>query len=750
MIISDVKLKELNGEKPQYSDRYHRKAFKSKYQSDLIKGIVEIIKNGVDAYVNESEFEKNKERLIKVYLDTQKGLVRITNFAKGMDYVTFGKALKVGEDTSGNKEGTTGAHGYGMKEAAWAFKQTKIITLRDGLYSSRIFYWDNINDVPLSAWEKDENGVELINCEVNKQIIEISRIDSEGTLFEAYIPEEIPSPRPETLRQNLSNHILLRAINQSNKFKIILEYVDTKNGEVKNYPIKYEPPEILSLRQDTISMDKGNFSFNYPSYGAIDCFYDIYLATRELLSTGDTREAGLLICEGEFSVLDCTLFGHGDRVASRFFGKVILKGKIREICKKERILDDKRESGLIEKTPLYVSLHSFFHKKLEELVDKERKRLNKNTGEVTKGVLENKQDLIKEFNKIDRQENEETSQIVGDIKFTPGENGIRFCVENYLKLVESEEKKVHLVIDPTIIPIGSSIEIVSNKLELEVEPKKFIITKMDVDKDNIFKKKISFKSDSIDSFLVTAYVKGMLNKTELNIEVVRDSRLHIKKPLEFVPDESTIVAGKSKDFSLIIDASRFLGINNISITKDNFFIINQQISLKNTRILKDNLRELLIPIHCAGKPNQKGKITAIIDEVSAELRLEIIDSKDRHLRGDFEGIDEDKTEDPDELGYYDEKKKVIYVCVNHPLLRYYRRNQQIEENIGYRVIYGDVIIREFCKVLARKKVKTFENMTADDYRVKYSKKYEDVYKKHSARLHKFCINPENLEQLRVK
>ena len=748
-MINPEKLEKLKGESPIISDRYHQRAFKSRYQSDLIKGIVEIIKNSVDAYINEKGEENCSQEEIKIRLEnlhTKNPIIKIINFARGMDYNTFKKALRIGEDTSGDKESITGAHGYGMKEAAWAFKNAKIISIHNGKYSTRIFYWDN-NDSPKYAWDIDENG-EVIDRPVNEAIIKETSITNEGTFFEAIVPDDISCPRPDTLKTQLSNNILLRTINQSDKFKITIEYKDQKSGQMLSLPIRYIPPNILSLREDRKAIELGEFSFNYPNYGIINCSYEIFLSTHELPYTGDTKEAGLLICAGPFAVLDCTLFDHGDKIARRFFGKVLLSGPIRRICKNEKIIDDKREAGLIKKTPLYKNLYKKFNPLLERLIERERKRSNKEVGAVSKLVLDNKIDLIKEFNKIDRQETEESSKIKGDIKFLPGPNGIRFCVpENYLKLIEKQKKNVHIVVDVSQIPIGSEIQIKSNKDGIDINPKEFKISKEEVNKDNIFKKKISFISDCIDTFLVTAHVKGMLNKSELNVDIVVDPRLHIKNPLEFVPSQQDIVAGKSKKFSLIIDFSRLDKKEKILIHPDKIFIINKHLTLNDATKICDNFYELLIPVYCSGKPKQKGKIEVSVGEHRAVLELEVISSKDRHLKGDFEGIDEDKTENPEELSYYD--NKIIYVCVNHPILRHYRRTKEGEKNIAYRVLFSDAIVREFCKTLARKKVKPFENVSAEEFRVRFNQKFEELYNKHSTRLHKLCINPKNLEKLKI-
>lgn len=752
MVLTNEKLKQLNGEKPQYSDRYHRRAFKSKYQDDLIKGIVEIIKNGIDAYINDKGEDNCDEEEIKVILETKKrknDIVKIVNFAGGMSYDAFKKALRVGEDTSGDKESVTGAHGYGMKEAAWAFKQTKIVTLHDGKYSTRIFYWDD-DDTPVSAWNKDEKENEIYNFPIDEKIISETGIEKEGTYFEALIPEEISCPRPDTLYRELSNHILLRTINQSGKFNIVLEYKEGKRRKISAHQIKYALPEVLTLKEHKMC-ETGEFSFNYPNYGIVNCSYEICIATRDLDSTGYSRGAGLLICAGPFSVLDCTLFGHGGRHASRFFGKVLLSGdSIRSICKNEKIVDDQRSAGLIKMTPLYRNLYKRLHPILEELIEKERKRLMRKTGNVSKGIIENKIDLIKEFNKIDRKETEESTKFKGDIKFDPGSNGIRFCVpDDYLKLTEKQERGVHIVADTSMIPDGSEIELKQDKEGISIDPKDIVISKKDIDDKGIFKRKISFKSDTLDAFLVTAYVKGMLNKTELNIDVIRDPRIHIKKPIEFVSSKQDIVTRKKKNFPLIINFSKVKKNEKISLDYDNkLFNITKKLKLSDAEQIHEDFYELILPIYCSGKPNQQGVVTVEINGYNETLRLNIIHPRDKHLRGDFEGIDENRDDDPDELSYYD--KKIIYISINHPILRHYRRSKDSEKSIAYRALYSDIIIREFCKALTRKKIKTSHHRHSEDYRVKFDEKYEEIYKKHSARLHKLCINPKILEKLKVK
>jgi hypothetical protein len=753
MIIDGGKLKQLDGKRPEYDVRYDKREFKSKYQADIIKGIVEIIKNGVDAYINDKGEENCHKEKITVILESvnrKNDFIKIVNFAKGMNSQEFSKAMKVGADTSSDKEGVTGAHGYGMKEAAWAFNQARIISIKEGKYSSRIFYWDE-DDSPKYAWDKDDDGKEIIDFSVDEKIKSITGIEKEGTYFEAIIPDGISCPSRPTCNSELSENILLRTINQSERFEIGLGEKD-KNGKIIYYSIQYNPPQTLSLRPDRNQIDLGEFSFEYPGYGIINCKYEIFLSKDELSYTGEKREAGILICAGPYSILDCTLFELGGKVESRFFGKAVLTGPIRSICKNEKILDDKRESGLIKKTPLYENLYKRFHKKLEELIEEERKRLNKTTKEISKSLLDNKIDLLKEFNKIDREETEESTDIEGVDKFQPGPNGIRFCVpQDYIKLIEKQSKNVYIVIDTTIISIGSQIELSSKKAGINYDPVKFSVTKEETDSRDIFKKKITFQSDVIDTYLVVATIQDMVNKADLNIDVVSDPRLKIKNPIEFVPSEQDIVAGKEKKFSLIIDYSKIDTSQELKYDADgHLFNLNKHLKiLRDSTQIFQNFYELLIPIYCTGRPGQKGDVKIIIGSETAILKLEIIDKRDRHLRGDFKGIKEDDDLDPEVLGYYEPDDKIIYVSRNHPIFRYYRSNKQGEKHIAYRVLYSDVIIREFCKALGRKKVRIFENTSAEDYRVRSEREYEKIYKKHSTRLHKFCVDPKNLESLKV-
>ena len=286
MVIEKEKFKDLKVERPKYVERFDQRAFKSKCQSDLIKGIVEIVKNGVDAYINEKGDATCKQEEIKIGLEnmnTKNPIVKIVNFAKGMNFIKFETALGVGADTSSDKESVTGAHGYGMKEAALAFKQAKIVTINENKYSTRIFFWDE-KDTPKYAWDVEE-GKEVKDIPINEKIRKETGIKAEGTFFEAIVPDDISFPRIENLRTQLTDNVLLRTINQSDKFKISIEYNDTKSGELIFTQIKYASPDPVVLREDRIALEINNFSFEYPKYGIINCNYEIYLANRELHPT---------------------------------------------------------------------------------------------------------------------------------------------------------------------------------------------------------------------------------------------------------------------------------------------------------------------------------------------------------------------------------------------------------------------------------------------------------------------------------
>src|SRR3989344_2144077 len=130
-MISKEILKNIKGKSPIYDESYIRKQLKATSQTDIIKGIVEIIKNGVDAYIEEKEEGLNgcnKEK-INIIVNSIKKTITIVNFAKGMSEEDWEVALRIGGDTGSKKESKTGAHGYGMKEAAWAFENTLITSI---------------------------------------------------------------------------------------------------------------------------------------------------------------------------------------------------------------------------------------------------------------------------------------------------------------------------------------------------------------------------------------------------------------------------------------------------------------------------------------------------------------------------------------------------------------------------------------------------------------------------------------------
>jgi len=737
-MIDKKNIGNLEGESPVYDENYNKKQFKSKTQADIIKSIVEIIKNGVDAYIEEKG-ENCKSEQIDISFDTKDKSLKIINYAKGMDIETFKKALRIGGDTGSTNENKTGAHGYGMKEASWAFEFAKIITINNGKYSSRIFYWNN-KGFPQYAWEKDNDGKEIKDFPLTSKIKAETGIKEEGTYFEGIIPEEIRAPTFDTLWKELSWHVLLRSINQSSKFDIRLK--DISNKKTFSRSVKYILPEIFRLRDDKDYVKKGEFNFEYPKYGKITCEYEIYLAKHELNPFGDSKEAGILICAGPFSVLDCTLFNHGSKIAHRFFGKAILKGPIRQISKKERILDDRRISGLMRNTPIYEGLAKQFNPLLEELIEKERKRLNKQMKEIEKEIIQNKDKLLKALNKIAK--NDDKSDSKGDDKFNPGEDGIRFCISgNYEKLVESQKKNIHLIVDTSKIPLNSEISIEVDKSGLEVNPSKIKVLKKNVDKKGIFKEKISFCSSLCEDFCAEAFVAGMINKAKINFEVIKDEMLSILNPLEFFPNKQEIVMGKTKKICLIMDKSRIQKETKLEILSDEYFSVNKKVGLKEANQIKNSIYELLIPVHCSGKPGEKGTIKAKIGEEEAIINLEIIKSQDRFLKGPFENIKEDDEKGPLETGYFEDK--TIFVCVNHPIFKHYHKEEGKEKTQNYRLIYADTIVREAIKELTRRKVKIFQNTTAEEFRVRFDGYFNELYKKHSVELHKFCIDPENLE-----
>lgn len=723
----------LVGESPKYDESYHRKQFKSKSPSDIVKAIVEIVKNGVDAYIEEKGAENCINEKIDIVINRKDRTINIINYAEGMDIKTFEKALRIGGDTGSKKEQKTGAHGYGMKEAAWAFDSCRILTVKNERYSSRIFFWDK-NGSPKYAWEKDLNGKEEKDFDktADLKITKKYLANPNGTYFEGLISSDIKFLTFDALLKELSWHVLLRSINQSNKFDITLTDVSSKMSR----QIKYVPPEIQGT-----SLCKGEFSFEYPNYGKIKCEYELYHSNQELGSIGDSKEAGLLICAGDFSVLDCTLFENAGKIANHFFGKAILRGPLREISKKERILDDRRISGLVRNTPLYLELSQKFNPILRKLIEDETKKLSENIKEVDQGVIENKKELLKELNKI--AESEDTSEISGDEKFNPGETGIRFCISgNYEKIIENQNKNIYLVIDTKKVSIDSAVEIASDKTKLNIEPNKFRITKREINNEGIFKKKINFYPEDINTFLVTATVSHSDIKTNMYLEVINDIRLHINTPLGFIPSEQDIVTGSSKKISLIMNKSKIPKLDEIDITSDQIINAPRKININKAVKLKGDIYELAFSISCAGKPNQKAKLTARLGDIEAMLSLEVISPREKHIKGPFNDIKNDYQKDPSELGYFD--NKTINIYVNHPIFKYYLRHfGNPEENPCYRVLYAEAVVVEALKELTREKVKIFSNTNTEEYRVRFDERFNLLYKKYCVLLHNFCIDSQN-------
>jgi len=520
-----------------------------------------------------------------------------------------------------------------------------------------------------------------------------------------------------------------------------------KNKKTASRQLKYRSPEILSLEADQHPLKSGQFSFQYPKYGTINCYYKIFLAKHELNNYGDTKEAGLLICAGPISILDCTLFNRGGKIANRFFGEAILEGPLRKISKEQRILNERRVGGLLPDTPLYENLERNLGPILEKLIEKERKRLAKSYRNVQEGVLEKKDKLLKALNKIAKNIEKDETEIIGDEKFDPGEGGIRFCLpeDSYLKIIENQDKNLYLVVDKSKIPLNSEIIIKSDLKGIEISPNRFLVKEMEITDNEIsLKKKINFRPLNTKEYKITAHVSGMLFQTDLYVDVIEDKRLQIKNAIDFIPSEQDIVSKKYKKFSLIINFSKVDKNKDICFVADDIFELNNKIKLKKARKIKDNIYELDVKVFCKGKPKEKGNIKAILREYESELSLNVISSRDKHLKGPFENIKDDTEIDPQEIGAYLEDEKTIAIFVNHPLLKHYKP----ETSPYYRTLYADIIVKEAFRELTRKHLKPFTNDSAEGYRTKFDKKFNKYYKKHGVPLHKFCIDPSNLELLK--
>jgi hypothetical protein len=720
----------------KYHPRYTELSAARAFQRNIVKAIIELVKNSVDSYerlYNGKDF-KNAKIIISYGKapHSKKILVKVEDFATGVNYSpidgskSFPEIMEMGAPTSGYMPSQSSnlesidlivRHGVGLKDVlvAWVKEEPQVISIKDNKLTHLKFI---------------KKGLEF-GCKYLKKD-EYVKNGKNGFIIASTVPKDWFTPKIDKLWA-LCHHRELRKVLELKQCSIILK------GHIGDYEkeLSFDFPkgEVIKTGSFVIThklneKDK-NFVINY----------SIKLSDNELrqkVQTSTDRVGGLLIYYGKYSVLDLTLFDfENTSYAKRIFGEVKIIGEKEDLkmLLEEGIIDEKR-MGLIKYNEFNIKLAQRLNEILGEIVDKIKEGCVEER--ISFSELTDVEDYIAEINALINSELE-IDEIHAKVKQWIPPKGLGFFPSNIdLEIKECESKKMYLKAIKSRLPENvDTIKISSNNLNIRPSPE---IVK--INKDIILEK--------IDIFSEKAGEKGKISANcgdisdEINVIVSSNERIHPNNGFAFIPNEQDIVNNKEKVVPLIFDKNKINLRNRIYITSDNKYIkpIKKQIPIKGnfTKIYK-NICEIKVPLKGKSVGN-KGTIIATCSKKNDKLFVKVIEGRERKPHGLLEDIDFDPEERGKDISRYEDG--IIHIHTKHPVIRTYLITDEIKEQLKkkekhFLVLLAKIIALQLCEITAIKKlIKTgtlAEDLTYDEYKGEF----DDLYHKLGANFHNISL-----------
>jgi hypothetical protein len=348
-------------------------------QGSIVRALVEYITNADDAYTRTTAARGR----ILVEVEHKRGdepwQVRVRDRATGMSLDEMKELIgKQGVRTSGFAEGQSvrGNLGLGSKDPA-CFGKATFESIKDGMYA-----WFAIdNEGERTSIDKPLKAIKELRDELG--------IPANGMVVTIDVTAHISTPRHDTLRQILSNHVLLRDIMQDPDRDVSL--LHASRPDAKPVRLHFELPKVT-----TRVSKKG---VDLPGYKGATA--DIFLAESDEPFADEgrrspTRQAGLLI-KGRRAIYESTLFGfEGNQYGLAFTGWIRCTDIDRiandyDECAEKRLphpvdnprpIISRQRDGLVEDHPLYMAIRRLAEGELAPLIAEREKKVKERSRQV--------------------------------------------------------------------------------------------------------------------------------------------------------------------------------------------------------------------------------------------------------------------------------------------------------------------------------------------------------------------------------
>jgi len=662
------------------SGRYWKRRIKATMGETPIRPLVELISNSADSYIRlKREGVPLSVGEIKIFYTKKGGW--ILDQAEGMSRdKLLDKIIIYGEKASGIERGepVRGHFGMGLKDAALAFRETHIVTIKDGLLNKVKIYLDEEGKPMIDDDGKDA----IINKEVTKRDREETGILENGTKITFSIPHEFyrfGRNKPEYVYEKLLNHYQLRKILSSNFYSIT--FIDgDKNIE---RPLKYVYPVGELILED-------KFYIEYRNYTPFRVDLTVKKANTPLTQRGEYRTGGIVLYFNEDAVLECSLFGlDHEFYAEKFFGEAYIENFAELLKQDEPVLSDERK-GLDDTHPFTEKLKEEIYKRLKNKLEEEKKKDLKKEAHIE---VPHKSRAIGLINRAIKTELEDMEDMSPPLIFEPV-NGLGFYRE-FLDIPQKESRNVYLVIDAHKFA-GEKIVIESESPCVFVDPDSIEINSdIKESKERYIKEKIEILGEDIaEDIRVTASCGN--ESSSILVNVHENPKLNITEPISFMKDKITVAENREKSIPLVITLEPDLS-EEIRINADKHVIdYPPTISLADNIIrINENICEIHIPIKGL-KSGLKTSLVATYKSERTEVEVEVIPSRSHRYHGLIRDFKESPLRNPKEVSSFE--NGIIYVHTAHPVIKHYIEAIKKEfgdnyvNSFAYRMFRTNIIV----------------------------------------------------------
>jgi len=622
----------------RFTSRTHSKALR-----DIYKILTELITNSDESYnrLQKHDVKINYPKDIKIYVDRKKRVVKVVDYAEGMNFKDIKNAFeKYGAVKSGAKRGHEGRGLYGQG-------LTDVLFLNP--YSKSILY--SIKDNKLYKCSFYYNGDEQIYSDevLGKKELKKHRqkynITRNGTVVEFQLPKagKINLPQFQNLINGLTNSYMLRFINRNPDRNIIL--TETENGKKSvTKQIKYNFVENIYPSKVSKIIDNKKIYFKYENFKPIEIDISLYKAKFDLKQKISEDANGILIFDAHHDncVYDLDFFGFDkDLGANNIFGYIKLTNAREIIDQKlealipEEILTDTR-NGFDKSHPFYKSF-SYQIKDLLAPIFDSLKDSEKDISSESKKTQRRHQEAFNYLNKKYIELVGKKSGGTFDNQDSSKIHNLSFARGN-IKITEGKLYGLQLKININDFPQGSKVSIDCNEKRITFSPEIIYLNKERVDEYGVISKYIQIKSN-------THNIAGKLTAKCGDIEaicfvsVIQTELFYPKNGIEFNPDEFTAITNKKSKLYLFIDLNK-IKVNEEIILKSNnssIELLDKKINVSKEKISQSN--NVMAQVGFIGKKNSEtGCISASCRGYECNAKIYIYDKNKKPLQGKDAGI----------------------------------------------------------------------------------------------------------------